>query len=96
MPVVAASGSPLASWSAASISTVMPIVSTGAPQIRWASAAPMAVCAGASRGRSVRVTESGLYWKMTMRASGLLGSTARIAPPRVRGLPGKLPMGSCS
>ena len=35
--------------------------------------------------RGVRLTSSGLYWKMTIRESGLCGSTATIAPRSVRG-----------
>jgi hypothetical protein len=69
----------------------MVIRSIGAPQI-WVASAACRPSARAARGVSARLTESGLYWKITVRDSGDVGSTATMALRSTRGLPGKLPI----
>ena len=91
-PLTAAIGSPVSRPSVASTSTVIVMVSTGAPQIRCASDAAAPWSPDGPRGCNRRTTSSGLYWKITRRESGLRGSTATSAPLSERGLPGKLPM----
>ncbi|MEO3891413.1 hypothetical protein [Nonomuraea sp. B5E05] len=73
----------------ASTSTVIAMVSVGAPQARCASAERLPD-SPVERGAMVRCTWSGLYWNTTTRDSGPNGSTAMMAPRKVGGLPEKL------
>src|SRR5438309_7765137 len=82
--------SPCSIWSVASTSMSKRIVSSGGPFRRRTS--DCAASAPAARAWRVRVIVSGLYWKITMLASGLKGSSPTMAPFSTCGEPGNAPM----
>src|SRR5215207_10721016 len=81
------------SWSAASISTSRSTVSSGGPARRITSPLSTLPPGLGVRALRLRLSVSGLYWKMITLASGLNGSTPTMAPFITLGEPGKVVIG---